>query len=249
MRPLISTGSVTRNPDFTDHLRIVRNLPAAELELSIYAGWDERVVDDLRGLPIVVAHADKAIGATLSGDDPALDHFELNCRIAGALGAGTLVLHLWELPDGDRYLERNLDRLPRLLDTAEGQGLTLAVETIPCTLGTPLDNVLRACERDPRCRVTVDTEFLALHGQLDRAHELAELIAHVHVKDFDPSVWGSRPRRYLLPGEGTLDLDGFLERLPYDGTLTLEMSAVGPGGEIDGKRLEAALGWLRRLAP
>jgi sugar phosphate isomerase/epimerase len=249
VRPLLSTGAVTRNPDFTDHLRIVRHLPPAELELSIYAAWDERVVDDLRGLPIVVAHADKAIGATLSGDDPALDRFDLNCRIAGALGATTIVLHLWELPDGDRYLERNLDHLPGLLDAAEEQGLTLAVETIPSTLGTPLDNAGRACERDPRCRVTLDTEFLALHGQLDRAHELGGLIAHMHVKDFDPAVWGTKPRRYLLPGEGTLDLDSFLERLPYDGTLTLEMSAVGPGGEIDSGRLDAALAWLRRLAP
>ena len=249
MRPLISTGSVTRNPDFTDHLRIVRHVPPADLELSIYTVWDEGVVDDLHGLPIVVAHADKAIGATLSGDHPALERFDLNCRIAGALGATTIVLHLWELPDGDRYLERNLAQLPRLLDSAEEQGLTLAVETIPCTIGTPLDNVRRACERDPRCRVTVDTEFLALHGQLDRAHELGELIAHVHVKDFDPAVWGTKPRRYLLPGEGTLDIDGFLDRLPYDGTLTLEMSAVGANGEIDPDRLEAASAWLRRLVP
>jgi sugar phosphate isomerase/epimerase len=249
VRPLLATGSVTRNPDFTDHLRLALHLPPTELELSIYAAWDEHVVDDLRGLPIVVAHADKSIGATLSGNDPALERFDRNCRVARALGATTIVLHLWELPDGDRYLERNLDRLPRLLDAAEENGLTLAVETIPCTLGTPLDNVSRACERDPRCRVTVDTEFLALHGQLDRAHELGELIAHVHVKDFDPSVWGTKPRRYLLPGEGTLDLDRFLEQLPYDGTVTLEMSAVGPGGEIDAGRLDAAVAWLRRLDP
>jgi sugar phosphate isomerase/epimerase len=95
--------------------------------------------------------------------------------------------------------------------------------------------------------VTLDTEFLALHGQLDRAHELGDLIAHVHVKDFDPSVWGTRPRRYLLPGEGVLDLDAFLESLPYDGTVTLEMSAVVNGGGIDAARLETAVGWLRRL--
>ena len=249
MRPLISTGSVTRNPDFTDHLRILEHAPSNELELSIYSSWDERVVDDLRGLPVVTVHADKRIGATLSGPNPNLDRFALDCRIAAALGAGLVVLHLWELPDGDRYLERNLDRLPALLDVADEHGVTLAVETIPCTVGTPLDNVRRACERDPRCRVTLDTEFLALHGQLDQAHELGELIAHVHVKDFDPTVWGTKPRRYLLPGEGTLDVDGWLRRLPHDGTLTLEMSAVGPEGQIDTERLETAVAWLRRLVP
>jgi len=249
VRSLLPTGSVTRYPDFTDHLRILRHAPPTNLELSIYQGWDERVVDDLQGLPIVVAHADKAIGATLSGDHPALKRFELNCRIAAELGAETLVFHLWELPDGDRCLERNLDHLPGLLDAAEAQGLTLAIETIPCTLGTPLDNVRRAYERDPRCRVTVDTEFLAVHDQLDRAHELGDLIAHVHVKDYDSAVWGTRPRRYLLPGEGVLDIDGFLERLSYDGTLTLEMSAVQDDGDIDAERLESAGAWLRRLDP
>jgi sugar phosphate isomerase/epimerase len=247
VRPLLPTGSVTRKPDFTDHCRILRHPPPAELELSIYDNWDEGVVSDLQGLPIVTAHAEKSIGATLSGDRPALDRFALSCRIASALGAETLVFHLWELPDGDRSLDRNLDYLPALLDAAEEHGLTLAVETVPCTVGTPIDNVCRACERDPRCRVTLDTEFLALHGQLDRAHELGDRIAHVHVKDFDPAVWGRRPRRYLLPGEGALDLEGFLERLPYDGTLTLELSAVLDDGSVDADRLESAAAWLRRL--
>ena len=249
MRPLLPTGSVTRKPDFTDHRRILEHVPPLDLELSIYDVWDERVIDDLQDLPIVIAHAEKSIGATLSGDEPALAQFALNCRIASALGAETLVFHLWELPDGDRHLERNLDHLPGLLDTAEEHGLTLAVETIPCTVGTPIENVRRACERDPRCRVTLDTEFLALHGQLDHALELSERVAHVHVKDFDPAVWGTKPRRYLLPGEGVLDLGAFLERLPYDGTVTLELSAVREDGRIDADRLEAGTAWLRRLRP
>jgi hypothetical protein len=45
-----------------------------------------------------------------------------------------------------------------------------------------------------------------------------------------------------------LDIEGFLGRLPYDGTVTLEMSAVGENGDIDAGRLEAAHAWVRRLA-
>ena len=67
------------------------------------------------------------------------------------------------------------------------------------------------------------------------------------MKDFDPAVWGTKPRRYLLPGEGVDDLDGFLERLAYDGTLTLEMSAVTDDGGVDTDRLESAVAWLRTL--
>jgi sugar phosphate isomerase/epimerase len=248
--PLASSGLVTRYPQYADHRRILDHEWPFGLELVVYANWDETVVDDLSGLPIAVAHAEKSIGATLSGPEPAFDRFRLSCRVASALGARVLVLHLWELPDGDRYLERNLDRLPRLLDVAGEHGLTLAVETVPCSVGSPVDNVLRACERDERCRVTLDTEFLALHGQLDRACELDERIAHIHAKDFDPAVWAAKPwNRYLIPGEGTIDVEGFLESLPFDGTVTVEASAVREDGCVDSARLEKALAWLRRLEP
>jgi sugar phosphate isomerase/epimerase len=248
VRPLLPTGSVTREPDLVDHRRIAQHIPPVELELSISQYWDERVVHDLAGLPIVTAHAVKSIGATLSGDEPALGRFALDCRIAAELGARLVVLHLWELPDGDRYLERNLARLPALLDLAEEHGLTLAVETVPCSAGRPIDNVVRACERDERCRVTLDTEFLGLHGQLDAALEIAEVVAHVHAKDFRPDVWGTKPRRYFLPGEGVLDIPGFLERLRYDGTVTLEFSALTGDGTVDTARLEDGVAWLHRLA-
>jgi sugar phosphate isomerase/epimerase len=247
VRPLLSTGAVTRNPDYTDHRRIPEQIPQLGLEASLYPSWDESVVDDLRHLPFVTAHADKRIGATLSSDHPDFDRFALDCRMARGLGADLVVLHLWELPDGDRYLDRNLDHLPALLDIADDHGVALTVETIPCTAGNPVDNVRRACERDARCRATLDTEFLAAHGQLDCARELIDVVGHVHVKDFDPAVWKSKPRRYLLPGEGVLDLEGFLDSLGWDGTVTLEMSAVRDDGSIDVDRLETAVAWLHRL--
>lgn len=37
--------------------------------------------------------------------ETALERLELNCRAAAALGAKTLVLHLWEKPDSDLTLE------------------------------------------------------------------------------------------------------------------------------------------------
>jgi sugar phosphate isomerase/epimerase len=247
--PLLSTGTVTRHPQFPDPQRILDHPVPVERELSIYREWDEhRVVELLDGLAVRTAHADKSIGATLSTEEPAFGRFERDCRIASALGARLVVLHLWELPDGDRYLERNLGRLPRLLDIAEEHGLTLAVETIPCSAGRPVENVLRACETDERCRVTLDSEFLALHGQLDRAGELGDRIAHVHAKDFDPGLWGTKVwNRYLIPGEGTVDVDGWLAALGWEGTVTLEMSAVREDGSVDGERLEKGLAWLRML--
>jgi sugar phosphate isomerase/epimerase len=259
MRILCSTGAVTRHPTRADHGLIadVRDLPCAGFELSIYPGWIaevEAVAEDLvaLNLPIETAHAEKAVGARLSEGDPtAVDRLERSARLAACVGAGLLVLHLWELPLGDRQLERNLDLLPACADVAEAAGLTLGVETIPCSVGSPLANVARAVEREPRCVAVLDTEFLALHGELETAPDAGLPVGHLHVKDFDGEIRHGDPRRrYLLPGEGALDIDGFLDRLRaggYDGAVTLEPSAVDADGGLDRSRLAEIAGALRAL--
>jgi len=259
MRILCSTGAVTRHPTRADHRLIAdaRDLPCAGFELSIYSGWIEHVeavADGLAalGLPIETAHAEKSVGARLSeGDRGAVDRLELSARLAAGVGARLLVLHLWELPVGDRDLERNLDRLPACADVAERAGLTLGIETIPCSVGSPLANATRAIEREPRCVAVLDTEFLALHAELEAAPDAGLPVGHVHVKDFAGEIRHGDPRtRYLLPGEGTLDLDAFLNRLRasgYEGAVTLEASAVDPDGGLDRGRLAEIAAALRGL--
>ena len=259
MRILCSTGAATRHPKRADHRLIAdaRDLPCAGFELSIYPGWVEDVDAVAEGiaalaLPIETAHAEKVVGARLSeGDSRAVERLERSARLAAHVGARLLVLHLWELPLGDRQLERNLDRLPACADVAERAGLKLGIETIPCSVGSPLANVARAVEREPRCVAVLDTEFLALHGEFGAAPDARLPVGHVHVKDFAGEIRHGDPRtRYLLPGEGALDLDGFLDRLRadgYDGTVTLEPSAVDPDGGLDRTRLAAIATALRAL--
>ena len=221
---LLSTGLVNRFPDAARPEAIVDWLPRLAVdgfELSIGHTWDlARVEHDLAplGLDFPAAHADKRIGATLA-DEPgvALATLEANCRLAASLGATRVVLHLWELPLGDRRFAENLALLPRCLDIADACGVTLAVETIPATVGSPLANVSRALEADSRCRATLDTEFLALHDELEAALEDDALwgrVAHVHVKDFDGTLRRRHgTRRYLIPGEGAIDFNGVFEAL------------------------------------
>jgi sugar phosphate isomerase/epimerase len=259
MRILCSTGAVTRHPTRADHRLIadVRDLPCAGFELSIYPGWIaevEAVAEDLvaLNLPIETAHAEKAVGARLSeGDRTAVERLERSARLASSVGAELLVLHLWELPLGDRQLERNLDLLPACADVVEAAGLTLGIETIPCSVGSPLANVARAVEREPRCVAVLDTEFLALHREFDAATDAGLPVGHVHVKDFDGEIRHGDPRRrYLLPGEGALDIDDLLDRLRaggYDGAVTLEPSAVDADGGLDRCRLAEIAGALRAL--
>jgi len=269
---LAGTGTLTRHPDFPEHERILRHggsLPADGLELVACDAWFDgdpaRVGAALAaaGLDFPVVHAEKRIGAGLSGDDPspALARFRANVELARAVGGRTVVLHLWELPDGDRFLERNLAALRELVDACESAGLTLAVETIPCMLGSPLVNLRRVVDADPRARVTLDTEFLALHGQLHEAVAADWLwggdgngpsrVAHVHVKDFAGELRGpDGRRRYLIPGDGMLDLACFFAGLRargYEGTVTLEAPGVRDDGEPDLERIGEGLRRLRAL--
>jgi sugar phosphate isomerase/epimerase len=256
---LASTGIVTRFPDAADHRAIAEWCPRLDvdgLELSINRVWDAaRVEHDLGsvGLRFETAHLDKRIGAELLEDAAAaLAQLESDCRLAASLGATLVVLHLWELPVGDRRLDDNLALLPACLDVAEAAGVTLTVETIPCSAGSPLENVRRAVETDDRCRVTLDTEFLAHHGQLDDAladDTLWERVAHLHVKDYSGALRDpDSTRRYLIPGEGTIDFEtlfGALGERGYDGALTLEVSSLTAAGTVDEQRFRAAESWLR----
>ncbi len=259
IRGFASTGLVNRFPDAAPHEAILEWFPRLDdidgFELGIGRAWDAaRVEHDLSaaGLRFATAHSDKRIGAELLEDpEAALAELRSNCRLAAALGAAIVVLHLWELPVGDRRLAENLALLPDCLDIAEAAGITLAVETIPCSVGSPLENVRRALERDDRCRVTLDTEFLAHHAELEAAladDALWERVVHIHVKDYAGTLRDpDGTRRYLIPGEGKIDFNRVFETLhrrAYKGALTLEVSAVTPDGRIDEQRFRQARAWL-----
>jgi sugar phosphate isomerase/epimerase len=266
---LLSTGAVTRDPVQTDHQEIVRHGPGLGVpgfELAMYPAWYghlDDVVSDLREskLAFPAVHSDKAIGAGLGSADAdevdrAFESLEVNCRAAAALGAKTLVLHLWERPTGDEDIERNLEHLPACLDTAAAYGVVLAVETIPGDAGTPLENIRLALERDARCRVTLDSEFLGFHGQLEQSVAADWLwedkfVHHVHLKDFDGRMRREGRRIYLLPGEGSLDLQGFLTGLDergYAGAFTLEATAIDADGQLDSNRLASMAAFVTQLA-
>jgi sugar phosphate isomerase/epimerase len=68
------------------------------------------------------------------------------------------------------------------------------------------------------------------------------------VKDFAGSLRDPNgARRYLIPGEGTIDFNAVfstLRRRGYEGSLTLEVSAVKNDGNVDEQRFRQAETWL-----
>ncbi len=266
-RLLCSTGAISRGPDATNEARVERygaRIAADGLEVMIYDSWYGalgEIAGRFRnlGLATPVTHGEKAIGPDLVAPDPAIrdrafSRFDDNCRFTAAIGADRIVLHLWGLPDSDALIERQLDDLPALLDRADAHGVTLAVEAIPCVVSDPLAVVRRVLERDARARVAIDTEFLAMHGQLDAVFAAdwlwaADAVVHVHIKDYNGTlVDETGRRRYLHPGEGAIPFDAWFGQLAgrgYRAAISLESPVVDHTGEVSIDRANASVAWLR----
>ena len=268
-RLLCSTGAFNRYPDYTFYRDVLEYGPQLNVdgfELMFYTSWYpevERIAADLRasGIAFPAIHAEKAIGmglgkANRAEREKALHDLEINCRLAHGVGAHLLILHLWGWPELDDHLDYNLELLDQCMDAAASYGLEIAIETIPCRVSTPLQNVRLAVERDTRSQVALDTEFLALHKETIEVFETPWLwhqqrVRNVHIKDFNGhglSVDGKR--RYLHPGEGVIDFEDFfvnLQRQGYQGNISLESPVLDATGHVDLPKLKNSLAFLRDL--
>ena len=134
--------------------------------------------------------------------------------------------------------------------------MELAVETIPCTKRTPLEVIQQVIERDSRSRIALDTEFLAIHNQVEASLDADwlwsnNLVRHIHLKDYDGNQYSAAGyRRYLHPGEGHLDFAHLFARLKqrnFNGNLSLEASVVSPDGTRDTEKLQKSLENVQKM--
>jgi sugar phosphate isomerase/epimerase len=261
----------SRDPDLSDYRAILTygpQLDADGIEVIFYSAWYENdqfqeIAKDLRssGLTFPAVHAEKSIGSLLGKPDKAsidlaIDRLNYNCYFAQQIGAEAIVLHLWGLPESDHHFERNLEQLPLCADFAWRYRLWPVVETVPCLATDPLTRLRQVIATDARCRVALDSEFLAHHNQLDAALAADWLwqddrVMHVHIKDYDGRMsTDDGYRRYLQPGEGQIDFLTFfrgLKRRAFKGNISLEASAVTPGGAVDLDRIKKSLRIIRDL--
>ncbi len=266
---LCSTGTFSRYPDLTDYRSILtygQGLEVDGFELMFYPDWTpeiEHIAAELRksGLRFPAIHAEKGIGPALVSSQPEEReqgwHWMLaSCRLGSLLGANLLVFHLWGLPDSDENIEKNLQNLEWCITLTEKFGLELAVETIPCRRYDPLFNVRRAIEQDARSMVALDTEFLAMHNQLEAALNTDWLwqhkrVRHIHIKDYDGGIYSTdNYRQYLHPGEGRINFPHFFEILRqrnFTGYISLEASIVNRDRTRDIHQLKKSLTTLRQF--
>lgn len=269
MQLLCSTGAFGRYPILIDHMDIAEYappLPVSGFEIMYYPDWTphiERIAEDLvaTGLRFPALHVEKNAGPAMTSADGETRSqgrawLRASCRLGQLVGARVAVFHLWAAPESDGSIERNLAILGECIDIAQAHRMELAVETVPCVKSTPLEVMQRVIAQDDRSLVALDTEFLAIHNQIEATLAADWLwadgrVCHIHLKDYDGAQYTAEGyRRYLHPGEGQLDFTHLFARLKtrhFSGNLSLEASVVRPDGSRDLAKLLQTLGRLNTL--
>jgi len=221
-------------------------------EFMMYDSWYEQadeIAAMLRGLSvsIPVMHCEKHIGELLAKNAPgdletAQEQFEVNCQMASFLGAGRMVLHLWNGMISDRYIENNLVAYPWLRKMAAKHGIDLMVENVVCNQRDPMSHWRELLQLDGNAHFTFDTKMAAFHGQMEDIYAPENRflweqrhIRHLHINDYSGGYmdWGNL--RTLHVGQGNLDfgrLFTFLKAVKYSGDYTVEATAFDQQGEI-----------------
>ena len=124
---LCSTGALIGRPNGRDYRLLKQFCPRLEcdgFEFIMYGTWYNEV-DAITefltsiGLSIPVMHSEKSITEHIArgGEEEereAFRLFEINCRMAEAIGAQKIVIHLWNGLISDTHFENNLRSYPML---------------------------------------------------------------------------------------------------------------------------------------
>lgn len=222
-------------------------------EFMMYESWyreTDRLIGSLQamGLTIPVMHCEKHIGENISkgGEDnfeEAYRRFETNCFIAKELNASKMVLHLWDGLTSDANFQNNMDAYSKLADIAGKYGVDLLVENVVCNREDPMKHWCELRERYPHIHFVFDTKMAAFHEQLDLLYQQEyewlwreDHIRHYHINDYAGGYKEWAKLRTLPAGEGNIDFDAFfrfIHKTGYQGTFTVESTALNSEGAVD----------------
>lgn len=267
-RILCSTGALIGRPNGRNYRLlhpVLQDLHCDGLEFMMYDTWydeAEKVAEYLQGLStrIPVVHCEKRIGERISrsgetGLEEVMRLFAINCKLAGAVQAEKMVIHLWDGLTSDRNIQVNIDVYEKLAEAAAAQGIDLLVENVVCNVRDPMSHWCELAARYPKIHFVFDTKMAAFHGQTDLLYEekYAWLwrdghIRHYHVNDYAGGYMEWEKLRTLPPGKGNVDFRKFFEfinRIGYEGDFTVEATAFGQDGIIDTEMLNRCFDCIR----
>lgn len=173
---LCSTGALlgkSNNRDYKLLKELSAKLTCDGFEFMMYTAWYEEVEALITALKemqlyIPVMHCEKHIGEAISkGEfDEAYRRFDINCYIAGEIGAESIVVHLWDGITSDADFENNLAAYGKLKDIADKYGIKLLIENVVCNQEDPRNHWCELKERYPEVRFVFDTKMAAFHSQM-----------------------------------------------------------------------------------
>ncbi len=265
---LCSTGALIGRPnnrDYTLLKELAGKLECDGFEFMMYESWYDqvdRLVAALKefSLHIPVMHCEKHIGEAISAggrenSEEAFRRYRINCDIAEKLGAGKLVIHLWDGITSDSHFENNLEAFGELRKIAESRGIDLLVENVVCNCENPMKHWCELAERYPEVHFIFDTKMAAFHEQLELLYreEYAWLwknghIRHFHVNDYGGGYMEWSKLRTLPIGAGHIDFAeffDFIRRTGYDDTFTVEATAFSSDGIVDTEMLNRCFRRIR----
>lgn len=265
---LCSTGALIgkrNNRDYRLLTPLSHELTCDGYEFMMYSSWYDEVDKISRflqksALPIPVVHCEKHIGEKISrngeGDQAkAFDLFEVNCRLAGEIGAGKIVIHLWDGLISDQNFSNNREAYARLQDIAERHGVDLLVENVVCNAADPMARWLELTECYPDIHFCFDTKMAAFHNQLDLLYkeEYNWLwqdghIRHYHVNDYAGGYMDWQNLKALPLGAGNIDFDrffAFIHKIGYTDAFTVESTAFDRQGVVHTDMLNECFQYIR----
>ncbi len=265
---LCSTGAVigkANNRDYRLLETLAKELACDGFEFLMYSTWYGEVKEltdavEKMKLPIPVVHCEKHIGEFISkgGEEnlaEAYKKFAVNCEMAERFGAERIVIHLWDGITSDANFRNNIEAYARLEESAHKHGLDLLVENVVCNRKDPMAHWCELRERYPHIHFVYDTKMAAFHGQTDLLYgnEYEWLwreghICHYHINDYAGGHMDWKNLRALPMGSGHIDFSRFfsyIRAIGYDGSFTVEASAVNSDGTVDTDLLNRQFGFIR----
>jgi len=262
---LCSTGALIGNPNNRDY-RLLEPLSKQLLcdgfEFMMYGSWYEEVdilIKTLKSmkLNIPVMHCEKRIGEAVSkGEfDEAYRKFDVNCYIAKEIGAGSMVVHLWDGITSDAYFQNNMEAYSRLRDIANEYSVRLLIENVVCNQEDPMKHWCELKEKYQDICFVFDTKMASFHDQMNLLYEEEyqwlwrdNYICHYHVNDYAGGYKEWSKLRTLPIGQGHVEFEkffAFIRKIGYKDTFTVEATAFDSSGVIDVEMLNKQFEFIR----
>lgn len=263
MKLLLSTGAFIGKPNQRNFELLFthwREFACDGFEFMIYSDTGDMLMPLARrvareNIPCPVVHAQKRIAAMISTPSGeyfanALDVLEGDCIAAQEMGAKKIVLHIWDRPFSNKYMNLITSRYGMLHELCAKHGLLLCAENTVC-YSSPLAGLEQIAQTWQQAAFTIDVRPAQFHREVEattKSQIFTKNMAHVHVSDIhgEHMQWSSL-RPILQPGDGDVDFVRFfaaLRAVGYDDTITMEASSMREDG-VDAATLNRSLQFVR----